>query len=68
VDGGAGKLTDRVPLTVEPACPLAAGGVRSAGVIEHVLVVTTVDRARILTLPTREPLVLYLETTRGYHQ
>jgi hypothetical protein len=56
--GGAGKLTDRVPVTVEPgACPPAAGSVRSADVFEHVLVVTAGDRARILTFDLG-PLVL----------
>lgn len=50
-----GKLTDRVPVTVEPGVYLPGkGGVR----IEDVLVVTAGDRARFLTLTTRELLVL----------
>jgi len=50
-----GKLTDRVPVTIEPGVYLPArGGVR----IEDVLVVTAGDRARILTSTTRELLVL----------
>ena len=45
--GRTGKLTDRVPVTVEPgACPPAAGDVQSADLIEHVLVVTAGGRAR----------------------
>jgi hypothetical protein len=53
--GERGKLTDRVPVTVEPgACLPAKGGARSA----DVLVVTAGDRARFLTLTTRELLVL----------
>ncbi len=50
-----GKLSDRVPVTVEPGVYLPArGGVR----IEDVLVVTAGDRARFLTSTTRELLVL----------
>ena len=50
-----GKLSDRVPVTVEPGVYLPArGGVR----IEDVLVVTAGDRARCLTSTTRELLVL----------
>jgi Xaa-Pro aminopeptidase len=53
--GRTGKLTDRVPVTVEPGVYLPGqGGVR----IEDVLVVTTGDRARFLTSTTRELLVL----------
>jgi Xaa-Pro aminopeptidase len=53
--GRAGKLADRVPVTVEPGVYLPAqGGVR----IEDVLVVTAGDRARFLTSTTRELLVL----------
>jgi Xaa-Pro aminopeptidase len=53
--GRTGKLTDRVPVTVEPGVYLPGkGGVR----IEDVLVVTAGDRARFLTLTTRELLVL----------
>jgi Xaa-Pro aminopeptidase len=53
--GRTGKLTDRVPVTVEPGVYLPArGGVR----IEDVLVVTAGDRARILTSTTRDLLVL----------
>jgi Xaa-Pro aminopeptidase len=53
--GRTGKLTDRVPVTVEPGVYLpAVGGVR----IEDVLVVTAGDRARFLTSTTRELLVL----------
>jgi Xaa-Pro aminopeptidase len=53
--GRAGKLTDRVPVTVEPGVYLPGmGGVR----IEDVLVVTAGDRARFLTSTTRELLVL----------
>ena len=53
--GRTGKLTDRVPVTVEPGVYLPAeGGVR----IEDVLVVTAGDRARFLTSTTRELLVL----------
>ena len=53
--GRTGKLTDRVPVTVEPGVYLPGmGGVR----IEDVLVVTTDDRARFLTSTTRELLVL----------
>jgi Xaa-Pro aminopeptidase len=53
--GRTGKLTDRVPVTVEPGVYLPArGGVR----IEDVLVVTAGDRPRILTSTTRELLVL----------
>jgi Xaa-Pro aminopeptidase len=53
--GRTGKLTDRVPVTVEPGVYLPdMGGVR----IEDVLVVTAGDRARFLTSTTRELLVL----------
>ncbi|HEY0933306.1 MAG TPA: aminopeptidase P family protein [Trebonia sp.] len=53
--GRTSKLTDRVPVTVEPGVYLPGeGGVR----IEDVLVVTAGDRARFLTLTTRELLVL----------
>jgi Xaa-Pro aminopeptidase len=53
--GRTGKLTHRVPVTVEPGVYLPdSGGVR----IEDVLVVTTGDRARFLTSTTRELLVL----------
>ena len=53
--GAAGKLTDRVPVTVEPGVYLPGkGGVR----IEDVLVVTAGGGARILTSTTRELLVL----------
>jgi Xaa-Pro aminopeptidase len=53
--GRTGKLTDGVPVTVEPGVYLPAmGGVR----IEDVLVVTAGDRARFLTSTTRELLVL----------
>jgi Xaa-Pro aminopeptidase len=53
--GRTGKLSDRVPVTVEPGVYLPArGGVR----IEDVLVVTAGDRARFLTSTTRELLVL----------
>jgi Xaa-Pro aminopeptidase len=53
--GRTGKLTDRVPVTVEPGVYLPeTGGVR----IEDVLVVTAGDRARFLTSTTRELLVL----------
>lgn len=53
--GRTGKLTDRVPVTVEPGVYLPGmGGVR----IEDVLVVTAEDRARFLTSTTRELLVL----------
>jgi Xaa-Pro aminopeptidase len=53
--GAAGKLADRVPVTVEPGVYLPGmGGVR----IEDVLVVTAGDRARFLTSTTRELLVL----------
>jgi Xaa-Pro aminopeptidase len=53
--GRTGKLTDRVPVTVEPGVYLPGmGGVR----IEDVLVVTADDRARFLTSTTRELLVL----------
>ena len=52
---GTGKLTDRVPVTVEPGVYLPGkGGVR----IEDVLVVTAGGGARILTSTTRELLVL----------
>ncbi|MGD0702104.1 MAG: Xaa-Pro peptidase family protein [Trebonia sp.] len=55
--GRTGKLSDRVPVTVEPGVYLPGlGGVR----IEDVLVVTAGDRARILTSTTRELLVLLL--------
>jgi Xaa-Pro aminopeptidase len=66
--GRTGKLSDRVPVTVEPGVYLPGlGGVR----IEDVLVVTAGDRARILTSTTRELLVLLLtqmETIRGKHE
>jgi Xaa-Pro aminopeptidase len=53
--GRTGKLSDRVPVTVEPGVYLPGlGGVR----IEDVLVVTAGDRARSLTSTTRELLVL----------
>jgi Xaa-Pro aminopeptidase len=53
--GAAGKLADRVPVTVEPGVYLPGkGGVR----IEDVLVVTAGGGARILTSTTRELLVL----------
>jgi len=53
--GRTGRLTDRVPVTVEPGVYLPeTGGVR----IEDVLVVTAGDRARLLTSTTRELLVL----------
>jgi Xaa-Pro aminopeptidase len=53
--GRTGKLSDRVPVTVEPGVYLPArGGVR----IEDVLVVTAGGGARILTSTTRELLVL----------
>ena len=53
--GRTSKLTDRVPVTVEPGVYLPGmGGVR----IEDVLVVTAGDRARFLTSTTRELLVL----------
>ena len=53
--GRTGKLSDRVPVTVEPGVYLPGlGGVR----IEDVLVVTAGDRARILTSTSRELLVL----------
>jgi len=53
--GRTGKLTDRVPVTVEPGVYLPGrGGVR----IEDVLVVTTGDRPRFLTSTTRDLLVL----------
>jgi Xaa-Pro aminopeptidase len=53
--GRAGKLADRVPVTVEPGVYLPGrGGVR----IEDVLVVTAGGGARILTSATRELLVL----------
>jgi Xaa-Pro aminopeptidase len=53
--GRTGKLSDRVPVTVEPGVYLPArGGVR----IEDVLVVTVGGGARILTSTTRELLVL----------
>jgi Xaa-Pro aminopeptidase len=53
--GRTGKLSDRVPVTVEPGVYLPGlGGVR----IEDVLVVTAGDRARILTSASRELLVL----------
>jgi Xaa-Pro aminopeptidase len=53
--GRTGKLTDRVPVTVEPGVYLPGkGGVR----IEDVLVVTAGGGARILTSTTRELLVL----------
>ncbi|HLH81634.1 MAG TPA: aminopeptidase P family protein [Trebonia sp.] len=53
--GRAGRLADRVPVTVEPGVYLPGrGGVR----IEDVLVVTAGGGARILTSATRELLVL----------
>ena len=53
--GGTGKLSDRVPVTVEPGVYLPGkGGVR----IEDVLVVTAGGGARILTSTTRELLGL----------
>jgi Xaa-Pro aminopeptidase len=53
--GRTGKLTDRVPVTVEPGVYLPArGGVR----IEDVLVVAAGGGARFLTSTTRELLVL----------
>ena len=53
--GRMGKLSDRVPVTVEPGVYLPArGGVR----IEDVLVVTAGGGARSLTSTTRELLVL----------
>jgi Xaa-Pro aminopeptidase len=53
--GRTGKLSDRVPVTVEPGVYLPGkGGVR----IEDVLVVTTGGGARLLTSTTRELLVL----------
>ena len=53
--GRTGKLTDGVPVTVEPGVYLPGmGGVR----IEDVLVVTAGDRARFLTSTTRDLLVL----------
>jgi Xaa-Pro aminopeptidase len=53
--GRTGKLTDRVPVTVEPGVYLPGeGGVR----IEDVLLVTVGDRPRFLTSTTRELLVL----------
>ena len=53
--GRTGKLSDRVPVTVEPGVYLPGkGGVR----IEDVLVVTAGGRARFLTSTTRELLVL----------
>jgi Xaa-Pro aminopeptidase len=53
--GRTGKLTDRVPVTVEPGVYLPGqGGVR----IEDVLVVTAGGGPRILTSTTRELLVL----------
>jgi Xaa-Pro aminopeptidase len=53
--GRTGKLSDRVPVTVEPGVYLPGqGGVR----IEDVLVVTAGGGARILTSTTRELLVL----------
>jgi Xaa-Pro aminopeptidase len=53
--GRTSKLSDRVPVTVEPGVYLPGeGGVR----IEDVLVVTAGDRARFLTSTTRELLVL----------
>jgi Xaa-Pro aminopeptidase len=53
--GRTGKLSDRVPVTVEPGVYLPGlGGVR----IEDVLVVTAGDRAAILTSASRELLVL----------
>jgi Xaa-Pro aminopeptidase len=53
--GRTGKLTSRVPVTVEPGVYLPGqGGVR----IEDVLLVTAGDRPRFLTSTTRELLVL----------
>ena len=53
--GRTGKLSDRVPVTVEPGVYLPGkGGVR----IEDVLVVTASGGARLLTSTTRELLVL----------
>jgi len=53
--GRTGKLSDRVPVTVEPGVYLPGqGGVR----IEDVLVVTAGGGARTLTSTTRELLVL----------
>jgi Xaa-Pro aminopeptidase len=53
--GRTGKLSCRVPVTVEPGVYLPGlGGVR----IEDVLVVTAGDRARFLTSTARELLVL----------
>jgi Xaa-Pro aminopeptidase len=53
--GRTGKLSDRVPVTVEPGVYLPGkGGVR----IEDVLVVTAGGGARLLTSTTRELLVL----------
>jgi Xaa-Pro aminopeptidase len=53
--GRTGRLTDRVPVTVEPGVYLPdRGGVR----IEDVLVVTADGGARFLTSTTRELLVL----------
>jgi Xaa-Pro aminopeptidase len=53
--GRTGKLTNRVPVTVEPGVYLPGeGGVR----IEDVLVVTAGGGARFLTSTTRELLVL----------
>ncbi len=53
--GRTGKLTDQVPVTVEPGVYLPErGGVR----IEDVLVVTADGGARFLTSTTRELLVL----------
>jgi Xaa-Pro aminopeptidase len=53
--GRTGKLSDRVPVTVEPGVYLPGeGGVR----IEDVLVVTAGGGARFLTSTTRELLVL----------
>jgi Xaa-Pro aminopeptidase len=55
--GRTGKLSDRVPVTVEPGVYLPGlGGVR----IEDVLVVTAGGRPRMLTSTTRELLVLLL--------
>ena len=53
--GGTGKLSDRVPVTVDLGVFLPGkGGVQ----IEDVLVVTAGGGARILTSTTRELLVL----------
>ena len=53
--GRTGKLSDRVPVTVEPGVYLPGkGGVR----IEDVLVVTADGGARLLTSTTKELLVL----------